>query len=326
MRSITKPVLSEADITRLIRRSLGEQAAVIGHEEFTDGFFNAAHAVRLADGREVVLKVAPDQGLTMLTYEVDLMFTEIEFFERAAAAGVPLPRMWHADAEGGVMVMERLRGVSFEQAKQTMAAEHVLAVRHELGRIAAAVTAVTGERFGYPRRDGRTRSASWRETFLHFVDDILADATATERPLPRPATEIRELVARHTPLLDAVTVPALVHFDLWDGNVFVLADGDGWRVEGIIDGERAFYGDPIAELVSLTSFVPEEQAAAAVDGFLGRPLTAAEQLRLTLYRMYLWLILVAETAVRGYPEKENGELLSWAGGRLAADLDVLAAA
>ncbi|MEU7820741.1 aminoglycoside phosphotransferase family protein [Catellatospora sp. NPDC049133] len=326
MRSITKPVLSEADIAALIRRTLGEHALVEGHEEFTDGFFNAAHAVRLADGREVVLKVAPDRGITMLTYEVDLMFTEIEFFERAAAAGVPLPRMWHADAESGVMVMERLRGVSFEQAKQTMSDEHVLAVRHELGRIAAAVTAVTGERFGYPRRDGRTRSASWRESFLHFVDDILADATATERPLPRPAGEIRELVVRHAALLDAVTVPALVHFDLWDGNVFVLADGDGWRVEAVIDGERAFYGDPIAELVSLATWVPEDQAAAAIGGFLGRPLTADEQTRLTLYRIYLWLILVAETAVRGYPEKENAELLATAGGQLAADLDRLAAA
>ncbi|GIF96309.1 phosphotransferase family protein [Catellatospora citrea] len=325
MRSITKPVLSHADITRLIRQGLGDDAVVTGHEEFTDGFFNAAHAVRLADGREVVLKVAPEKGLTMLTYEVDLMHTEIEFFERAAAAGVPLPTMWHADAEGGVMVMERLRGVSFEQAKQTMAAEHVLAVRHELGRIAAAGTAVTGERFGYPRRDGRTRSASWRESFLCFVDDILADATATDRPLARPAAEIRELVARHAPLLDAVTAPALVHFDLWDGNVFVLADGDGWRVEAVIDGERAFYGDPIAELVSLATWIPEEQAAAAIDGFLGRALTADEQTRLTLYRIYLWLILVAETAVRGYPEKENGELLAMAGGQLAADLDRLAA-
>ncbi|GAA2397852.1 phosphotransferase [Catellatospora methionotrophica] len=326
MRSITKPVLSDADITRLIRQGLGDNAVVTGHEEFTDGFFNAAHAVLLDDGREVVLKVAPEQGLTMLTYEVDLMHTEIEFFERAAAAGVPLPTMWHADADGGIIIMSRLRGVSFEQAKQTMAAEHVLAIRRELGRIAAHSTTVTGARFGYPRRDGRTRSASWRESFLCFIDDILADATATDRPLPRPAAQIRELVLRHAPLLDAVTVPALVHYDLWDGNVFVLPDGDGWRVEGIIDGERAFYGDPLAELVSLASFAPEDQAAAAVDGFLGRALHPGEEIRLAMYRAYLWLILVAETAVRGYPEKENADLLAWSSERLANDLDALASA
>lgn len=325
MRSITKPVLSDADIARLVRQGLGDEAVVVGHQEFTDGFFNAAHGVHLADGRDVVLKVAPPAGLKMLTYEVDLMHTEIEFFRRAAVAGVPLPRMWHADPTGGVMIMERLRGVSFEQAKQTMSAEHVLQVRRELGRIGAVITKVAGDRFGYPRRDGRTRTASWRQSFQHYVDDILADATESARPLPRPAEEIRALVTRHAPLLDEVTVPALVHFDLWDGNVFVLPDGDGWRVEGIIDGERAFYGDPLAELVSLTSFVPEEEAAAVVDGFLGRPLTGAEQTRLALYRAYLWLILIAETAVRGYPEQENGELLTWSSGRLAEDLDRLAA-
>jgi Ser/Thr protein kinase RdoA (MazF antagonist) len=325
MRSITKPVLSEADLTRLVRQALGEQTVVTGHEEFTDGYFNAAHAVRLGDGREVVLKVAPPPGLKLLTYEVDLMHTEIEFFRRADGAGVPLPRMWHADPDGGVMVMERLRGVSFEQAKQTMDPAALLGVRRELGRIAAGITAVGGERFGYPRRDGRTRSDSWRASFLHFIDDILADAVETERPLPRPAAEVRALVGRHAPLLDEVRSPALVHFDLWDGNVFVLPDGDAWRVEGVIDGERAFYGDPVAELVSLTSFVPEHEAAAVVDGFAGRALTPAEQTRLTMYRCYLWLILVAETAVRGYPDKENGELLAWAGERLAADLDTLAA-
>ncbi|MEV0459940.1 phosphotransferase family protein [Catellatospora methionotrophica] len=323
MRSITKPVLSDADITRLIRQGLGDDVVVTEHEEFTDGFFNAAHAVRLSDGREVVLKVAPKKGLTMLTYEVDLMHAEIEFFQRAATAGLPLPRMWHADADTGVMVMERLRGTSLEQAKHTMAAEHLLAVRHELGRIGAAITTVTGAHFGYPRRDGRTRSVSWRASFLCFIDDILADATATDRPLPRPAARIRELVLRHAPLLDAVTVPALVHYDLWDGNVFVLPDGDGWRVEGIIDGERAFYGDPLAELVSLTSFAPQDQAAAVVDGFLGRALHPDEEIRLAMYRVYLWLILVAETAVRGYPEQENAELLAWSSERLAKDLGAL---
>ncbi|MFC7761654.1 phosphotransferase family protein [Catellatospora bangladeshensis] len=240
-------------------------------------------------------------------------------------AGVPLPRMWHADPERGVMVMERLRGVSFEQAKKTMDPAHVLEIRRELGRISAAITAVPGERFGYPRRDGRTRSGSWRESFLQYIEDILGDATGSDRPLPRPAAEIRELVHRHAPLLDEVTAPALVHFDLWDGNVFVVADGDGWRVEGIIDGERAFYGDPVAELVSLVSFVPEAEAAAVLDGFLGRALTPSEQIRLWLYRSYLWLILIAETAVRGYPEKENAELMAFATGMLSSDLAELAA-
>ncbi|MBB5866792.1 fructosamine-3-kinase [Allocatelliglobosispora scoriae] len=326
MRSITKPDLSDADISRLIQAGLGDGVRVAEHTEFTDGYFNAAHAVRLDDGREVVLKVAPDKGLTMLRYEVDLMQTEIEFFRRAAATGVPLPAMWHADADQGFMIMERLGGMSLEHAKATMPPEQLLRIRRQLGAAAGAITGVPGEVFGYPRRDGRTRSGSWSTSFLAFIDDILADAVDTDRPLPRPAAEIRELVARQGGLLDTVTTPALVHFDLWDGNVFVIADEARWRIEGLIDGERAFYGDPIAELVSLTAFHPAAESDAVIDGFLGRPLTAGEQTRLCLYRTYLWLILVAETAVRGYPAQENAELLNWASERLTADLTELAAA
>ena len=37
------------------------------------------------------------------------------------------------------------------------------------------------------------------------------------------------------PLLEPVTTPVLVHFDLWDGNVLL----DGARVSGIIDAESA---------------------------------------------------------------------------------------
>ena len=54
------------------------------------------------------------------------------------------------------------------------------------------------------------------------------------------------------PALDEVTVPALVHFDLWPGNILVDRPADGpARIGGLIDGERMFWGDPLADLVSL---------------------------------------------------------------------------
>jgi hypothetical protein len=55
-----------------------------------EGTYNAVYLVTLAGpDAEVVLKVAPDPGLRLLTYEVDLMRTEVEFYRRAGAAGVP---------------------------------------------------------------------------------------------------------------------------------------------------------------------------------------------------------------------------------------------
>jgi aminoglycoside phosphotransferase (APT) family kinase protein len=321
MDSVTKQKLTADDIQRFVHDGLGPDVAVTGHDEFTDGYYNAAHAVTLADGRQVVLKVAPLPGVRVLRYEFDLMRTEIEFYERAAAAGVPLPRLWHADPEAGVMIMERLGGVSFEVARAEMSAAELLQIRRRIGEVSALITRVRGELFGYPRRDGRTRRGSWRESFLEIIADILADATELERDVTRPVSEVLAVFERHGELLDEVTEPVLVHFDLWDGNVFVKQDGDGWMVDGFIDGERALYGDPIAELVSMITFIKaEEEVAAVIDGYLGRPLTAREELRLCLYRCYLWLILVVEPGVRGYPAEFEEQLLGWVLPLLTADL------
>jgi fructosamine-3-kinase len=163
---------------------------------------------------------------------------------------------------------------------------------------------VTDPLFGYPRRDGHTRSSSWRTSFLSIVDDVLADAVEYRRELPAPAPAIRTLIHRHAPLLDDVTTPVLVHFDLWDGNVFVLP-GAQPAIEGIIDGERAFYGDPVAELSSLALFADPADLPGLLDGFLGRPLRERERIRLRLYTAYLYLIMVTEDATRGFDPESH---------------------
>lgn len=306
-----RPRLDRAEVEAIARQHLPGPVEAIGHEEFKDGFFNAAHALELADGRHVVVKVAPDKALKLLRYEVDLMATEIECFERGLEAGVPMPALHFGDPEGGVMIIDRLKGVSFPKAKEDMSKAELLAVRREIGALSARFATVTGERFGYPRKSGRTVADTWSESFQTMIADVLDDIAEGESPLPCPAEDIAALVASEQALLDEVTRPALVHFDLWDGNVFVERAESGWRVEAFIDGERAFYGDPIAEIVSL-EFCPADEIAAAVDGFLGRELTAGEERRLTLYRIYLMLILIAECAVRGFDEEHTAGQIGWA--------------
>ncbi len=321
VRSITKRDLSRADIDRLLRQALGAGIELRDVVEFTDGWFNATYGVALADGRELVVKVAPPPELPLLRYEVELMRTEVEFYRRAAEVGLPLPVLRAADVDAGYLVVDRLRGESLRTAKEAMSPAQLTAVRHEIGRWAARLNTVTGDLFGYPRRDGRTRSASWRTSFLAIVDDILADAVAYDRRLPAPAETISRLVRRHAGLLDEVTRPALVHFDLWDGNIFVRPDGDGFTVDGIIDGERAFYGDPIAELVSLAEFCDPTDVPGLLPGYLGRDeLTDRERDRLRLYHIYLDLILLTEDATRCYPVAEYEPVRQRATAHLAAAL------
>jgi hypothetical protein len=82
-----------------------------------------------------------------------------------------------------------------------------------------------------------------------MVDALLDDAERWQSDLGATPEEIRTLVVQGGYVLDEVTRPALIHFDLWPGNIFV----DGSRIAGLIDHERAFWGDPAAVASSPTT-------------------------------------------------------------------------
>jgi aminoglycoside phosphotransferase (APT) family kinase protein len=160
-----------------------------------------------------------------------------------------------------------------------------------------------------------------------MLDTILAEADQYGVTLPLPASEIRRRAARHESVLDDVTTPVLVHFDLWDGNILIdLASGTP-RIGGLIDAERAFWGDPLADFVSLALLGDIRQDEAFLAGYqeAGGParLDASSPVRLALYRSYLYLIMLVEAVPRGYGAPHQEWLERRVVPVLAAELDLL---
>lgn len=101
---MTKRRVSTDELAAMVRRGFGDRAEVAAWSEVAEGSYNAVYLLTLAEpDEEVVLKVAPDPWLRLLTYEVDLMRTEIEFYRRAGTAGVPVPEVMFADLGRGVL-------------------------------------------------------------------------------------------------------------------------------------------------------------------------------------------------------------------------------
>jgi Phosphotransferase enzyme family len=63
-------------------------------------------------------------------------------------------------------------------------------------------------------------------------------------PCGSRAAWIREAVRTTSAALDDVRTPVLVHFDLWDGNILLDRISGSVEIGGLIDAERAFWGDP----------------------------------------------------------------------------------
>ncbi len=80
MESKTKNKKTREQIERMAARAFEGLGLAAGEEavlELKEGWFNAAYNVRLADGREVILKIAPPPGAQVMLYEKNLMATEV---------------------------------------------------------------------------------------------------------------------------------------------------------------------------------------------------------------------------------------------------------
>ncbi|MEU0127506.1 aminoglycoside phosphotransferase family protein [Streptomyces sp. NPDC006289] len=299
------------DATTAVLEALGVGSrGIASRETLTGGTYNTVTRVVLTDGRDWVVKTPPGHHAG-LSYEKRLLTNEVTFYASAAATGDrTIPQVVHSELDPGAptgpyVVMTARPGLPWHDFAPQLTDAENRGLRTEFGRIVGRLHGVTGAAgFGYPAEPLGPLSPTWREAFTGMTDAVLADAEGFGARLPLPAGQIREALAAGAGLLDEVTRPALVHFDLWPGNILVTGPTGARRIGGVVDGERMFWGDPVAELVSVSLFGrPEEDteflagyASTAAEPFV---FTASVRRRLGLYRAYLYLIMLTETVPRG---------------------------
>ena len=100
--------------------------------------------------------------------------------------------------------------------------------------------------------------------------------------------------------LEELETPSLVDFDCHEGNIFVKQEDGAYQIAGIVDLERAFWGDPIADFPSAFVLVDD---ISQEPYFLGTYMVAtdksvysnADAIRYLLYRLYLMTVMATET-------------------------------
>ena len=331
--SPTQRALTFTQTADLVRHSLGSDARVTDVSELGGGGFASVWRVLLADGSTVVLKTSPPPGATLLGYEQGLLAVEAEYFARIARElpGLPVPEVLHHGTDrrwcdGDWLLMSLLPGTPLSALA---AGPRDAGVRRELGAALARVHTLEGPEFGYPG-EGRRRASSWRAAYLGIVDDLLADAERLGWTLPVSAAEVRQAVSAAADVLDQVRRPALVHFDLWDGNVLAAPDRTGGlRLTGLVDGERCLYGDPLVDLVSPVLFgaIEDEPDHPLLLGYTGQGAPwhwdESAVARIRLYRLWLYLVMNVEIPTRGMDTPANADAVAHRAALLRAALDAV---
>jgi aminoglycoside phosphotransferase (APT) family kinase protein len=319
--SLTKNPKSRVQVEALARRAfdVGLAPGDAGLRELKDGWFNAAYDVGLADGREVILKIAPPPAAAVMTYERDLMATEVATMRLVRSdPAIPVPAvLFHDDSrtlcDAPYFFMDKLRGDNLDLVRQALPPEQLPGIDRQIGAIVRAINGFRGEWFGMPGHPG-LRGATWREAFGRIVESVLEDAARRDVVFPRPADTIRALLQHHAATLDEVREPCLVHWDGWDANFFVA----GGRVTGVIDFERALWAEPLME--AQFRHLSWTGVTDGMRGYGRSEFSDAELVRNRLYTLHLALVMNTECYYRHYPDDK---ILAGSRDMLAKSLDWL---
>lgn len=226
--------------------------------------------VRLADGTELAAKLGPGLALEAR------MLGDL-------AAHAPAPHVVHVDDAMLLMRFIPTRGAMTPAAERHLA--QIVADLHDVGaaQYGYGYDTVIG---GLPQPN--PPSHSWLEFFRDHRLLAMADAAREAGTLPASLrSRIDTLAGRLERWIATAAPPALIHGDLWGGNILVH---DG-RIAGLID-PALYHADPEIELAFMTLFgtVGQDFFAAYGERHPLRPDFFA--VRRDLYNLYPLLVHV----------------------------------
>jgi aminoglycoside phosphotransferase (APT) family kinase protein len=303
LESKTKNKKTRAQIENMALRAFNGLGLAAGAEaslEMKEGWFNAVYNIRLADGREVVLKIAQPVGVEVMFYEKNIMATEVASMRLVREnPAIPVPEIYFFDqthdlCDADYFFMEKIFGDNLEHVKANLPIAAQDALDFKIGEIVREINGFSGTYFGY---DGNPnlRAQTWKEAFIKIAESVLVDAARKNVVFDFDYDEIRAAIQKHASALEAVTIPCLVHWDAWDLNFLVQAD----KIVGIIDFERALWADPLMEAQFRMLFFGQD-ITPSLRGYGKTSFTFAEGQRNYLYSLHLALVMHTECFYRNY--------------------------
>jgi fructosamine-3-kinase len=320
MESVTKSKIPNSAILELTKNTFGSSADLVSIEELTDGYFNTAYLVTLKDGFKSILKVAPLKSVRLMRYEKDLMRAEVETLNLIKTnTKAPVPKVYDYVPKSNIIenelfFMEYIDGVPFNKIKEKLSSEDNAYINKQVGMHTKQINSIKGDCYGYISQKDK-QFKTWAEAFTLFIDELLEDGQEANIELPMSYSDIKQVVKNKTHILNQITQPTLLHKDLWLGNIFV--NPDNLEVTGIIDCERAVWGDPMMEFVC--GFL-EDNEAFNMGYERNKAVSLDDKYRKSLYSIYLYLIMTIECRYRFYPTDDQEK---WAWKSLENELKII---
>jgi aminoglycoside phosphotransferase (APT) family kinase protein len=249
------------DLQEICRRALGAEATRV--VELGYGSYNSVYRVELAGRDEpVIVRVAPAED-EQFGSERHLMRNEYAVVPWLGVIASLMPRVlavdWSHDLiDRDWMIQSCLPGVPAPEGLGRYPRSGRTTFFRQLGAIARSVHDVRGPYFGRP--DGPAYP-SWSSVLIASFTQIAEDL---ER-VGLDAADVRkagDLATQGRATLDEVREPRLLAGDLWTVNCMLDADAPEPLISGVLDFDRAEFGDPAADwTIRMAQAKPDEREA-----------------------------------------------------------------
>jgi len=314
MKSKLRKPLPKKIIAQIVRDSFTSATEIRQIRQMKEGYFNLVYLLVLKNPDiETVLKISPPAKARVLTCEQNLIQTELGVNRLLKEkTNLPVPEIITYNfnrniIERDYIFFQKFSGQTLDKVKRKLKVNEYENIKETLGGYAAEIHSVRGEYFGNFNASKEQWKYCWKETFLGLVHDILNDGLEFGAVFPVSPQAISTIFDKYAHYLDDVREPELTYVDLREGNILVDKDNNGsYFIEGIIDADRAFWGDPCYDFISsiaLFKDIRNEQSFLRGYGLKRDAPDFSRSLRsrLYMYRVYYDLQVIVERRSRQYP-------------------------
>lgn len=302
---ITKNKQSEETLLKMTRSAFPEKE-VKSITELTEGMCNVAYRIVFQDGSESILKIAAKDRSGNTSNEIGLMEAEVTAMQLVSEhTNIPVAKVYKYDTsrtlcDGEYFFMEKMSGENLSKIRDTLFEEERTEIYKEIGRYSKQLTAIKNSAFGM-LGDSR-RFSSLYDFVEYLLGNLLSDAEKKNIDILIDGEKLSVALAADRAAFEKVEAATLVHWDMWEGNIFV----ENGRVSGIIDWERAMWGEPFMD----DRFRYHNRNQAFLTGFGQTEFSENEKKRLRWYDIILYLTMMIEVF---YREFEDDGQYRWAG-------------
>lgn len=284
---------NKEDLNRIVTNYLKHLDVDYEISQLYVGMKNIVYLIKY-NCKKIVLKVAPINNETMLTFENNNIEWETKMLKLMESLNIPAPKLLLFDDSCSIygapyIFMTYLDGAQFQEVKKELPQLVINKIEEQIGCICSKISKTNGTSFFLPFLPNCKIRDNYNLVMILF-QTVTGDAKKKNITIGDVSYDyILKLISSFKNILNMVTVPKLVNADAWDGNIIV--DNNG-TIVGIVDFSDLYYCDELMTLYFHN--INLDINKNFLKGYGKMSFTEDELIRISIYRIFTLIKMIVE--------------------------------